>query len=79
MFSTRLKNFLLFRAKLKLSSANLSNLEESEICGLGKGLKSLLLLGHFFFPKKECWLVLHCALGVKSPYKPPYGYFFVGP
>ena len=37
MFSTDLKNFLLFLSNVKLSSANSFSLAESKICCLGKG------------------------------------------
>ena len=37
VFSTLLENFLPFSSNLKLSSANSFSLEESKICGLGKG------------------------------------------
>ena len=41
VFSTPLKNFMPFSAKLKLSSANLLNLEASKNCRIGKGYTSL--------------------------------------
>ena len=37
LFSTRLENFMPFSSSLKLSSANSLSLDESKICGLGKG------------------------------------------
>ena len=37
VFSTRLRNFMLFSSNSKLSSANSFNLEKTKICRLGKG------------------------------------------
>ena len=42
VFSILLENFLPFSSMLKLSSANSLSLEESTICGLGKGLSENL-------------------------------------